>query len=76
MALDLPLYRLNNLLELSHRLSNNLGLVAAWLELSSGPSANWEERMFVARKLANQGRTTLEQLMRELQEIDRNRQSG
>jgi len=76
MALDLPLYRLKNLLELSHKLSNNLGLVAAWLELSSGPGTNWEERMLVARKLACQGRTTLEQLMRELQEIDRNRQSG
>ena len=76
MALDLPLYRLRNLLELSHKLSNNLGLVAAWLELSSGPSANWEERILIARKLADQGRTTLEQLMRELQEIDRDRQSG
>ena len=76
VALNLQSRRLKRLLELSHELSNNLGLVAAWLELPSRSSANLEERMLVVTDLASRGRRTLENLMRELQEIDRNGQSG
>ena len=68
VALDVPPNRLERLLELAHAWSNNLGLIAGWLELSDECSPSLGGRLRVLTKLTRRGRTTLELLLAELYE--------
>lgn len=72
MVVAVPVQTLGRLEELSHELSNSVGLISGWVQMScKKPNKELRQRLQVILCLSMRATVTLEELMRDLGELHR-----